>query len=114
MKNAVHVLGVEYAIVISDRNSNAILREANGYVDSSTKTIWLSEIEQDEYTIKNIEWLSKKVARHEIIHAFFIESGLSHNSLSFDDGWATNEEMVDWLAIQSPKIFEAFREAECL
>ena len=25
--------------------------------------------------------------------------------------WAQNEEMVDWFAIQSPKIFRAFREA---
>jgi hypothetical protein len=29
-------------------------------------------------------------------------------------GWSQNEEMVDWLAIQSPKIFKAFQELNIL
>lgn len=29
-------------------------------------------------------------------------------------GWAKNEEMIDWLAFQTPKIYRAFREAKCL
>lgn len=52
----------------------------------------------------------RKVIRHEIIHAFLYESGLDNNSLS-GGAWAKNEEMVDWLSIQAPKIFKAFREA---
>ena len=52
----------------------------------------------------------RKVIRHEIIHAFLYESGLAENSLSAS-AWGKNEEMVDWMAVQSPKIFRAFREA---
>lgn len=41
-------------------------------------------------------------------------SGLNVNSLPCEDGWATNEEMVDWIAIQGPKIFKAWKEAGAL
>ena len=58
--------------------------------------------------------LEKRNLRHEIIHAFFNESGLSDNSFEFTGAWAKNEEMVDWLAIQSPKIFRVFQELDIL
>lgn len=38
--------------------------------------------------------------RHEIIHAFFEESGL--------DEYSENEELVQWLAIQFPKLLYTF------
>ena len=51
----------------------------------------------------------KKILRHEIIHAFFNESGLQSSANQFDGAWAQNEEMVDWFAIQSPKIFAVYQ-----
>lgn len=30
------------------------------------------------------------------------------------DNWALNEEMVDWFAIQSPKIFKVFNELKLM
>ena len=56
------------------------------------------------------ETYRKKTLRHEIMHAFLNESGLSDSSNRFDSAWAKNEEMVDWFAIQSPKIFKVFVE----
>ena len=53
-------------------------------------------------------------SRHEIIHAFLHESGLAANSLNHYSAWAENEEMVDWFAIQSPKIFKVFQELDIL
>ena len=41
--------------------------------------------------------------RHEIIHAFLYESGMKECS-SATQSWVENEEMVDWFAIQIPKI----------
>ena len=41
---------------------------------------------------------------HEIIHCYLEESGLGDNSGVYNYGWAVNEEMVDWFAIQWPKI----------
>lgn len=52
------------------------------------------------------EW--KKTIRHEIIHAFLNESGLTDCALQPRGSWARNEEMVDWFAIQGPKIVQAW------
>ena len=48
--------------------------------------------------------------RHEIVHAFLNESGLSDSSNQYNGGWAKNEEMVDWLAIQWHKIDEVYKQ----
>jgi hypothetical protein len=56
----------------------------------------------------------KETIRHEILHAFFSESGLSDSTFAYDGGWAQNEEMVDWIAIQGPKIYKAWLEAACV
>lgn len=50
--------------------------------------------------------------RHEIIHAFIAESGLSWCSMS-SDSWAMNEEMVDWIAMQWPKIQKVYEKLGC-
>ena len=55
---------------------------------------------------RNLKIQTKKVLRHEITHAFFFESGLAENS-----PFAQNEELVDWMAIQGPKIYKAWQEA---
>ena len=52
--------------------------------------------------------------RHEIFHAYLNESGLQGASLTFNGPWARNEEMIDWLAIQMPKIIKTFEEVGCL
>lgn len=55
----------------------------------------------------------RKCMRHELVHAFLYESGLSINSLS-PSGWVSNEEMTDWMAIQGPKLYDAWKQAKCL
>lgn len=63
-------------------------------------------------TVEDLEKAREYLA-FEIIHAFLYESGLDVNSLS-GGAWAKNEEMVDWMAIQMPKIYQAYQEAEAL
>lgn len=58
--------------------------------------------------------LKKETLRHEIVHAFLYESGLSGSSSKIEGGWATNEEMVDWIAIQANKLIAAWKAADCL
>ena len=36
--------------------------------------------------------------------------GLASSSLGIDGPWAKNEEMVDWFALQGPKIYKAWQE----
>ena len=62
---------------------------------------------------KNLKAYQNSVLRHEIIHAFLYESGLD-TCTSCTGNWALNEEMVDWLAIQTPKIFKVFKELNIL
>ena len=101
----VSILGEKYAIIESD---NLKSEDADGLCEFYTKEIHLRNIKEDKDTFDNINVYRKKVLRHEIIHAFLFESGLASNS-----DWANNEEIVDWIAIQFPKLAQAFKEAEC-
>lgn len=109
----VNVLGTEYTIIEKKVEEDEILKTADGYIDKTTKVIVLLELAKDNCEIKNVDWYKRKVLRHEIIHAFFYESGLAESSNSVDS-WAMNEEMVDFFAYQFPKILKAFKEVDCL
>ena len=109
----VHILGTEYKILIIEEGDYCYDRDADGWCDTSTKELLIFNFIQDKDSKRDLVAYQKKVIRHEIIHAFLYESGLDVTSLS-GGGWAKNEEMVDWMAIQMPKIYEAFKEAEAL
>ena len=85
-----------------------------GYCEEENKLIVVADMSEEKYFAgmdeKVQETYRKKTLRHEIMHAFLNESGLSDSSNRFDSAWAKNEEMVDWFAIQSPKIFKVFVE----
>lgn len=49
----------------------------------------------------------KRIIRHEIIHAFMFESGLGFNFEHKPFG--QDETMIDWFAIQYPKIKKIFK-----
>ena len=51
--------------------------------------------------------MQRHVLRHELIHAFLFESGMDQSSAAHE-AWAVNEEMIDWMAIQMPKIMAAY------
>lgn len=115
----VNVLGTEYTIKTVKISENEMMQKEHwaGCCCEETKEILLGDPDEEDYfPYMNDEekiTFTKRNLRHEIIHAFLNESGLSDNANS-SNNWARNEEMVDWLAIQAPKIFEAFREADCL
>lgn len=105
----INVLGTDIKIVFREKKQDPQLEEMGGYFDSSENLIVVKIPEKDKNSLGNLENWQKKVMRHEIIHAFLYESGLDWSSTP-SDAWATNEEMVDWFAIQSPKIFKLFQE----
>ena len=116
----VDVLGTEYEISVRGYGELTIFekRSISGYCDDILHKIVICDItthpgfedETEEYCRK----CEKMTLRHEIVHAFFNESGLQASTLTSEDGWARNEEMVDWIAIQLPKIMRAFEEAGAL
>ena len=108
-KMTVNVLGTEYTIEKRKRENDAKLQEADGYTDTSVKLIVIEEMQPEQGSKLDLEYYAKAVILHELIHAFLFESGMDSNTHCCDMGWARNEEMVDWFAIQSPKILEAFK-----
>ncbi len=114
----VNILGTEYKIIIEDYDTPELKgKNRMGYCFTDAKEIHIEDLDTDE------EWKEERkevkrermniILRHEIIHAFLDESGLNQNSNEVT-AWAINEEMVDWIAIQSPKLFAAFKEADCI
>ena len=112
MKSKVNILGTEYSIIY-DVPEEEMPEGADGCMDNSIKTIKLAKMDVDRNSLQNMEGYKCKILRHEIVHAFLYESGMWNCSGSCD-AWAMDEEMVDWFAIQFPKIFEAFKDVGCL
>lgn len=111
MKTA-NILGTEYKIIF-DVPDEEMPEDADGCMDQSIQTIKIAEFESDRNTIQDMDSYRKKVLRHEIVHAFLYESGMWNNSGS-TNCWGMDETITDWIAIQSPKLFQAFKEADCL
>jgi len=103
----VNVLGTEYEIIrgVKESEDSKLRNNRDGYCDFTTKKIVIAEMIPDEDTVEDMEYYEKKVIRHELIHAFLYESGLDVCS-----DWARNEELIDWIALQSDKIFKVFEE----
>ena len=108
----INILGTEYKILTQSESENPKLKECNGLCEQFSKKIVLNNMEtvkDDVMRVENFDDFMKKVLRHEIFHAFFGESGLRGCS-----EYAENEELIDWLAVQSPKIFKVFQELDIL
>jgi hypothetical protein len=109
----INVLGAKYTVIEQSESQNPKLKKCDGYCDETVKNITvvnLSERVNDDMSKGDLlgEY-RKKVMRHEIIHAFLYESGLAENS-----DWARNEEIVDWIAMQFPKLLKVFNDIKCL
>lgn len=109
----VNILGTRYKVLVATLDERPKLKECDGYTDYSIKEIVVGKFEADTMSMDDLQFHTKKVMRHEIIHAFLYESGLRENSVN-ESAWAESEEMIDWFAIQSPKIFKTFQEVGCL
>lgn len=99
----IQVLGTEYEVT-----TNGDAKGNDGYTDFTVKKIVIQDMSKD-YEWENIKVHEKRTIRHELVHAFMHESGLCHNS-----EWGRDETLVDWIAIQAPKLFKAFKDAKAL
>lgn len=112
----INILGSEWNIKFGSEEQYPILKNIDGYCDQSTREIIVDDMEKlrEQLDAKSdLPSYRKQVTRHEIIHAFLFESGLDISSVKAES-WATNEEMVDWVAIQIPKIIVAMEKAGAL
>lgn len=112
----VNILGTEYSIHKKTYEEEPCLKENHwgGYCHPLEKEIVLLDLDKTEAWNKESQTARdisiKETLRHEIIHAFLNESGLQDNAGQPSGAWSKNEEMVDWFAIQSPKIFKVYEE----
>ena len=119
-RRTVNILGTEYRIETHKISEDETMKnnQWSGYCDEEQKLIVVADMTEKQYvdidSAEGREQYRKKTLRHEITHAFLNESGLSDSASIPACAWAKHEEMVDWFAIQSPKIFKVFQELEIM
>lgn len=120
-----NILGTPYAVEVKkyDEYPDFKRRGIDGCCDALTHKIVICDMRTwpvdddnnwpDEPEEVHAEH-EKRTLRHEIVHAFFNESGLQDCSANYAGPWAHFEEMIDWWAIQGPKVYQAWLEADAV
>lgn len=108
MEKVINILGEKYQLIESDESENAKMKGADGFAEFYSKKLFIDKSLNEEHELhwEDIGEYKKKVIRHEIMHAFFHESGLSE--------CAKDEDLVEFLAIQLPKIFKLMNNIDVL
>ena len=124
----INVLGTNYEVKLMDMSADKDTDEGSFITDNDfcafcnnyDKTIILTNLRDEKWypTYKHLSLDAiveayKETLRHELFHAVFGCCGLKGNSHS-SGAFAMDEELIDFLAIQSPKIFEIFKNANIL
>ena len=107
----VNILGADYTIEELTEKQDPYLSDCAGYCDKTSRRIVI-KAKDEKSELDDFETYRKTVLRHEIIHAFLYESGL-HNNFEHHR-WGHDETMIDWVAVQFPKMIKAFEATGCL
>jgi len=104
----ISILGTDYDFAETNEKQDSRLEDRDGYMDGYAKLIRINNDWNENHStaIRNFPEYKKQIKRHEIIHSFLHESGLRE--------YCENELIVDWMAIQFPKILSAFQKADCI
>lgn len=98
-----NILGTEYTIKFKNEEEDPMLNyNCDGYCDPTTKKIVIKELKRDATSVDDLKGYQNQVIRHEMVHAFFHESGLSK--------YEEDEILVEFLAIQLPKLLKLSKE----
>lgn len=117
MTTKVTIMGTKYTIRIGvPPHKDTGLVNRFGYSNPVERTIVIADLDfiegwRDE-SAKAKQKILNTTLRHEIIHVFLYESGIFGSSTGVDS-WAMNEEMVDWIALQFPKILKVYQQLGC-
>lgn len=120
MNSKVNILGTEYQICKKKYHEDEAFgrRSICGYCDSYKKEIVICDMLTCEgwehEPAETVRIAENETLRHEIVHAFLGESGLHDSCFAYDGSWAKCEEMIDWVAIQGIKIYNAWKQADCV
>ena len=104
----ISILGQDYDLQEISAKDDVKLSDFDGYCDGFGKIIRIN----NDYNmscptnISDMAGYIRRIKRHEIIHAFFEESGL--------EKYKGDELIVEWIANQFPKLEKAFQQAGAL
>ena len=103
-----NILGQDYDLQDIAAKEDVKLSDCDGYCDGFGKIIRINNDFNVTHPscVSDMEGYKRRIRRHEIIHAFFEESGL--------EKYKADELIVDWIATQFPKLEKAFQEAGAL
>lgn len=116
----ISILGTDWTILYVDYKTDQYLTQyaLDGYASPLSKQIVVAYSDtipnRSDCSVQEHLTAEKQTLRHEIVHAFLFESGLADCSIILNSPWAKNEEMVDWIAFQGPKIYKAWQDADAL
>jgi hypothetical protein len=104
----ISILGQEYDYAEIAAKDDVKMTGCDGYCDGYGKIIRVKNDFNlnDPANISDLEAYKRQVKRHEIVHAFFEESGLEEYKM--------DELLVDWIAKQFPKLTKVFRQVRAL
>ena len=120
MTNKVNVLGTEYSIEYKDYDDDPAFAKLgiDGYCEQGTHKIVICDLHTfpgwEDETDEFIESNMKHTLRHEVNHCAMHESGLQERCNTYNGPWSRNESMIDWWAIQGPKVYKMWEEAGAL
>ena len=107
------ILGEEWSIDFRDADKDAGLGDSlDGYCDSFVRLIVVAN-RRPQHDTQDFDAYQRLCLRHEIIHAFLHESGLS-SSWEHPTPCGHDETTIDWFAVQFPKLLKAFQEADAM
>lgn len=110
----VSVLGTNYGIYVDvPESEDDTLKHCSGYCDKTTKRVCVVDFNKDCNLGDKAEH-QKYLLRHELVHALLFESGIGGDTVWDIDGEEHPEHMVEWVAMQFPKMIKLFREADAL
>lgn len=118
--NYVNVLGTSYEVVRKNYDEDDDFKRLgiNGYCDWAGKKVVFCNMDTYEgyehETDETKRCEERLTLRHEIVHAFCNESGLMSNAHTSSGSVFMDEEVVDFFAIQGPKIYKAWCELSIL
>lgn len=102
-----NILGQEYELIMLSEEEFPKLKSMNasGLAELYSKQLIINKDDTipNESTYENLDAYIDKVIKHEIIHAYFHEAGLMD--------YCKDELLVDWLALQIPKIIKTINKA---
>lgn len=108
MIQKIDILGQEYKLLKGNAKKYDSLNGADGFTDLYANKIVIDELlgtPEGGYKSENPTGVINRVYRHEVLHAFFKESGISYKFSNDDE-----EFLVDWIAVQFPKLKKVFEE----